>query len=139
MKEVATSSRSRISHKRHIKHMNESEIKELCAVVRETSFSIHRFFRHGHTEKIYENSLRNRLSRQGFRVDQQIPLEVRGEYFADLLIEQNLILELKAVSQLCSEHTAQVLGYLRAANLEHAMLINFGSPKIEFKKFIWDQ
>ena len=126
--------------------MNESEIKALCAIVRETSFSIHRFFRHGHAEKVYENSLRNRLKRSDLKVDQQVPLEVRdkdntvvGEFFADLLIEGELILVLKAVSQLCSEHTAQVLGYLRAADLEHAMLINSGSPKIEFKKFIWNQ
>ena len=125
--------------------MNESEIKALCAIVRETSFSIHRFFRHGHAEKVYENSLRNRLKRSDLKVDQQVPLEVRdkdntvvGEFFADLLIEGELILELKAVSQLCSEHTAQGLGYLRAADLEHVMLINFGSPKIEFKKFIWN-
>ena len=79
-------------------------------------------------------------------MDQQVPLEVRdedntvvGELFAGLLIEGELILVLKAVSQLCSEHTAQVSGYLRAADLEHAMLINSGSPKIEFKKFIWNQ
>ncbi|MBT5903494.1 MAG: GxxExxY protein [Opitutaceae bacterium] len=126
--------------------MNESEIKALCTVVRNTSLAAHRFFRHGHAEKFYENSLRNRLIRSGLKVDQQVPLEVRdedgsvvGEFFADLLIEGELILELKAVNQLSSEHTAQVLGYLRAADLEHAMLINFGSPKIAFKKFIWNQ
>ena len=101
--------------------MNESEIKALCTVVRNTSLAAHRFFRHGHAEKFYENSLRNRLIRSGLKVDQQVPLEV------------------KAVNQLSSEHTAQVLGYLRAADLEHAMLINFGSPKIAFKKFIWNQ
>lgn len=126
--------------------MNESEIKELCAAVRETSLAAHRFFRHGHAEKVYENSLRNRLRKKGLGVEQQVPIEVRdedgsivGDYIADLLVEEELILELKAVNQLWSEHTAQVLGYLRAANLEHAMLINFGSPKIEFKKFIWNQ
>lgn len=133
-------------HPKKPMHMNESEIKKLCAVVRETSLAVHRFFRHGHAEKVYENSLRNRLRQRGLNVDQQFPLEVRdedgsivGEFFADLLIEKELILELKAVKQLGSEHTAQVLGYLRAANLPHAMLINFGSPKIEFRKYIWNQ
>ena len=84
--------------------MNESEIMELCAVVRETSFAIHRFFRHGHAEKVYENSLRNRLRKRGLKMEQQVPLSVRdedgsvvGEYFADLLIGRELILELKAV------------------------------------------
>ena len=126
--------------------MNESEIMELCAVVRETSFAIHRFFRHGHAEKVYENSLRNRPRKRGLKVEQQVPLSVRdedgsvvGEYFADLLIGRELILELKAVRQLVPEHTAQILGYLRAARLEHAMLINFGAPKIELKKLIWNQ
>ena len=90
-------------HPKKPMHMNESEIKKLCAVVRETSLAVHRFFRHGHAEKVYENSLRNRLRQRGLNVDQQFPLEVRdedgsivGEFFADLLIEKELILELKA-------------------------------------------
>lgn len=61
-----------------------------------------------------------------------------GQFFADLLVENELIVELKPVRQLVDEHTAQVLGYLRASRLEHAMLINFGSPVIQFKKFIFN-
>ncbi len=124
--------------------MNESEIRQLCAIVRETSLAAHRFLRHGHCEKIYENSLANRLRKQGHEVRQQHPLSVYdedgsplGDFFADLLVDRELIVELKAVRQLVDEHTAQVLGYLRASRLEHAMLINFGSPVIQFKKFIF--
>lgn len=124
--------------------MNEIEVKHLCSIVRETSLAAHRFLRHGHSEKIYENSLENRLRKRGFEVLQQHPLVVfdedgteLGSFFADLLIENTLIVELKAVSHLIDEHTAQVLGYLRASRLEHGMLINFGAPVIQFRKFIF--
>ncbi len=77
------------------------------------------------------------------RVKQQHPLQVfdedgtlLGEFFADLLVEDELIVELKACRQLVDEHTAQVLGYLRSSRLEHALLINFGAPIIQIKKFI---
>jgi len=123
--------------------MNESQIFQLCAVIRETSLAAHRYLRHGHVEKIYENSPANRLRKRGLTVHQQHPLSVYdedgtllGEFFADLLVEKELIIELKACRQLADEHTAQVLGYLRASRLEHAMLVNFGSPVIQFKKFI---
>jgi GxxExxY protein len=126
--------------------MNETQILNICATIRETSLAAHRFLRHGHSEKIYENSLANRLRKQGMNVRQQHPISVYdedgallGDFFADLLVENELILELKAVRQLADEHTAQVLGYLRAARLEHAMLGNFGAPVIQFKKFIFNE
>lgn len=125
--------------------MNEAQIHRLCATVRETSLAAHRFLRHGHGEKIYENSLTNRLRKLGLDVRQQHPLPVYdedgtllGDFFADLLVENELIVELKAVRQLVDEHTAQVLGYLRASRLEHGMLVNFGAPVIQFKKFIFN-
>jgi len=123
--------------------MNEQQIFDLCAVVREQSLGAHQFLRHGHLERIYENSLANRLRKHGVNVRQQHPLNVYdedgtllGEFFADLLLENELIVELKACRQLVDEHTAQVLGYLRASRLQHAMLINFGTPVIQFRKFI---
>ncbi len=122
---------------------HDPEIVLLCDHVRETSFAIHRFLRHGHLEKIYENALVGRLRRLGLEVEQQHPVQVYdedgpllGDFFADLLVNKRLIVELKACRQLADEHTAQVLGYLRASRIEHAMLINFGSPIIQFKKFI---
>lgn len=125
--------------------MNEKQIQYLCALIREHALAAHRFLRHGHAEKIYEDSLANRLRRAGFNVMQQYPLSVfdedgalLGEFFADLLVEDELILKLKAVRTLSDEHTAQVLGYLRASRREHAMLINFGTPVIQFKKLIFN-
>jgi GxxExxY protein len=125
--------------------MTEPQMLQLCAKVRDTSLAAHRFLRHGHNEKIYENALANRLRRAGLAVHQQHAVSVYdedgtllGDFYADLLVENELIIELKAARQLVDEHTAQVLGYLRASRLEHAMLINFGAPVIQFKKFIFN-
>ncbi len=60
---------------------------------------------------------------------------VLGDYFADLLVEKELIVELKACDALSSEHFAQLLGYLRACRMEHGLLINFGAPKLQIKKY----
>ena len=60
---------------------------------------------------------------------------VLGELFADVFVENQLILEIKACKTLLDDHTAQLLGYLRAARIEHGLLINFGSPKLQIRKF----
>jgi GxxExxY protein len=116
---------------------------QLCDVVREAGFAAHRFLRNGHLEKIYENSLVNRLRKAGLSVCQQHPLQVfdedgglLGDFFTDLFVDGRLIVELKAVRSLADEHTAQLLGYLRASRVEHGLLINFGAPKYQIRKFI---
>ncbi|MGB0257359.1 MAG: GxxExxY protein [Coraliomargarita sp.] len=121
----------------------DPKIKELCDLVRETSFAIHRYHRNGHLEKIYENALVNRLSKLGIQVEQQKPLNVLdedgtllGEYYADLYIESSLIVEIKSCKCLVDDHVAQLLGYLRSSQTEHGLLINFGSPKLQIKKYI---
>lgn len=102
--------------------MQWANINHLCDIVRETSFAIHRYHRHGHLEKVYENALAHRLRKQGIQVEQQHPLPVYdkdgtllGDFFADLLVEQTLIVKLKAVKALADEHVAQILGYLRSS------------------------
>jgi GxxExxY protein len=117
-------------------------IFQLCDQVRETSFALHRHLRHGHVEKVYENGLYHRLRKQGLDVLQQHPLNVfdedgtlLGAFFADLFVSQNLIIELKACRALADEHIAQLLGYLRASRLEHGLLVNFGSAKLEVRKY----
>lgn len=117
-------------------------IFQLCDQVRETSFALHHHLRHGHVEKVYENGLANRLRKQGLIVRQQYPLSVYdedgtilGEFFADLLVNDELVVELKACRALADEHVSQLLGYLRASRKEHGLLINFGSPRLEIRKF----
>jgi GxxExxY protein len=124
--------------------MIETDALQLADVIRQTAFEAHTFLRHGHNEKVYENSLRNRLRKKGLKVDQQIALKVYdedgsllGDLIADLVVNDEFLVELKAVRALTEEHTAQVLGYLRASHREHAMLINFGAPKIQFRKYIF--
>ena len=119
------------------------EINELCDVVRETSFAIHKYHRNGHLEKIYENALVNRLRKQGLKVEQQHPLTVYdedgtvlGEYFADLFIEGCLIVELKACKHTLDEHISQLLGYLTSSKIHDGLLINFGAPKLYVKKYV---
>jgi len=118
-------------------------IKELCDIVREIGYAIHVYHGHGHLEKIYENALAHRLRLVGIEVRQQHPLNVYdedgtllGEYFADLLIEGRLIVELKACRVCTDEHTAQILGYLKSSRVEDGLLINFGSYKFQIQKFV---
>ncbi len=119
------------------------DIMQLCDVVRQAGYGAHRFLRNGHVEKVYENSLANRLRKQGLQVLQQHPLQVfdedgtlLGDFYADLFVENRLIVELKAVRSTIDEHIAQLLGYLRASHVEHGLLINFGAPKYQIRKFI---
>lgn len=117
-------------------------IFKLCDVIRETSFSIHKFHRHGHLEKIYENALAHRLRKLGLEVEQQYPIRVLdedgtliGDLKADLFVENCLIIEIKASNNLVDEDIAQILGYLRSTRIEHGLLINFGNQKLQIKKY----
>ncbi len=119
------------------------DIMQLCDRVREIAYSVHEYLSHGHMEKVYENALANRLRKAGFKVEQQVPIKVFdedgtliGEYFADLLVEGRLIVELKACRAIADEHTAQLLGYLRGSRVEHGLLINFGSYRFQIKKYV---
>lgn len=119
------------------------EIKVLSDQIRQTAFDIHVYHGHGHLEKVYENALAHRLRKAGLEVKQQHPVKVYdedgtliGDYLADLLVENTLIIELKTAKALAPEHEAQVLGYLKSAKLEHGLLINFGSYKFEIRKFV---
>lgn len=118
-------------------------IQQLCDTVRQTAYNIHLYHGHGHLEKVYENALAHRLRKLGLDVRQQHPLTVYdedgtvlGQYNADLLVDNQLIVELKAARDITDEFIAQTLGYLKSARLEHGLLINFGSYKFQIKKYI---
>jgi GxxExxY protein len=117
-------------------------IHQLCDVVRQTGYAIHVYHGHGHLEKVYENTLAHRLRKLGLDVKQQHPIKVLdeddtvvGEYFADVLVNSELLIELKAAKSLADEHVAQLLGYLKSTRIQHGLLINFGSYKFEIRKF----
>ena len=122
---------------------HDGDILTLCNIVRQTSFDIHRFLRNGHREQIYENALAHRLKKRGITVEQQQEVRVfdedgtcLGHLRTDLLIENRLICEIKGVRALVDEHTAQLLGYLRAARMEHRLLINFGAARLQIRKYV---
>jgi len=121
-------------------------INDLCNIVRQTAYDIHVYHANGHLEKVYENALAHRLHKAGLDVKQQHQLKVYdedgteiGEYFADLLVENCLIVELKAARTIADEHVAQTLGYLKAARIEHGLLINFGSYRFQIRKYVFSQ
>ena len=123
-----------------------NHMKALADRVRQIAYDIHVYHGHGHLEKVYENALAHRLRKAEINVRQQAPIKVYdedgtliGDYFADLIVEDCMIVELKTAKVLAPEHEAQILGYLKSARLEHGLLINFGSYKFQIKKFIWNQ
>ncbi len=122
---------------------DQAEIFRLCDLIRENSFSLHQYLRHGHLERVYENGLAHRLRKAGLKFEQQYPLQVidedgmiLGDFIADLYVENCLIVELKVCKAVIGDHTAQLLGYLRASRIEHGLLINFGASKLEVKKYV---
>jgi GxxExxY protein len=94
----------------------------------------------GFLEKVYENALIIELRKSNLKVDQQKPFVIRyarvvvGEYFADLLVEDKILVELKAQSALDKSHVAQCLNYLKATGLPLALLLNFGTPRVQIKR-----
>ena len=121
-------------------------INDLCGAVRQTAYDIHVYHGNGHLEKVYENALAHRLRKGGLDVKQQQPLKVYdedgteiGDYLADLLVEDRLIVELKAAKTIADEHIAQTLGYLKASRIEHGLLINFGSYRFQIRKYVLSQ
>ncbi len=138
---MTLAAKRRKNRKRVLVMKAKDDIFRLSDVIRETSFALHQYLRHGHLEKVYENGLAHRLRKVQLTVEQQYPLKVYdedgtvlGEYFADLFVESKLIVELKACKLLASEHT-QLLGYLRACHIEHGLLVNFGAPKLQIRKY----
>ncbi len=122
---------------------HDGEILKLTDVIRQTSFEIHKYLRSGFTEKIYENALAHRLRKQGIRSEQQECVRVFDEdgtllglFRTDILIERSMICEIKSCSTLIDAHAAQLLGYLKATGMHHGLLINFGGPKLQIRKFI---
>lgn len=121
------------------------DIFRLSDQVRQTAYEIHAYHGCGYLEKIYENALVSRLRKQGLRVEQQYPIKVYdedgtilGDYIADVVVEDELVVELKAVKGLAPEHTAQLMGYLKSTGKIHGMLLNFGAYRFQVKKYAWD-
>lgn len=97
----------------------------------------------GFLEKVHGRALARELGLRGLKVSLQVPYPISykgqaiGEYIADMLVEDKLIVELKCVERFSNEHMAQCINYLKASNLTLALLINFQKPKVEWKRIIY--
>ena len=106
------------------------------------AYTVHHYFGYGFLEKVYENALSLELRKLGLVVEGQAPIKAHyqgilvGEYFANLLVEGLVIIELKAAEGIAEEHEAQLLNYLKATEIEVGLLLNFG-PKPQFKRKIF--
>ena len=94
----------------------------------------------GFLEKVYKNALYIELKDQGIPVETEVPVNVFyknhvvGSYKADMIVNKNIIIELKATQHLSLENEVQLVNYLTALNIENGILVNFGSDKIEIKR-----
>ena len=107
------------------------------------AFTVSNTFGVGFLEKNYENALTHEMRKNGLSVAQQHRMSVVydnvvvGEYTADLLVESQILVELKAVNALDSAHTAQCLNYMKATGIPLCLLLNFGRARLEIKRLVW--
>ncbi len=105
-------------------------------------YTVYNTLGYGFLEKVYENAMLQELDSYGLKSEKQIPISVFykglkvGEYFADIIVDNKIILELKASKQICLEHEYQLINYLKATDIELGLLLNFGKkPEIRRKIF----
>jgi GxxExxY protein len=116
--------------------------KELTNKIINCFYTVYNTLGFGFLEKVYENSMLIELLKEGIKAEKQRPVKVYyfdhlvGEYFADIIVEDTIILELKAAESLAEEHELQLINYLKATDKEIGLLLNFGK-KPEFRRKIF--
>ena len=122
---------------------NNYEYKELTKTIIGACFEVSNELGVGFLESVYEKALCIVLNEKGLNIEEQAPLEVRfrnsmiGVFYADILVENLVIIELKAVKLLKPEHKAQLINYLKASRKHLGLLFNFGKLKLEWKRFAY--
>ena len=116
--------------------------KELTEKIINVFYSVYNKLGYGFLEKVYENAMMIEFKREGILAVSQSPIKVFyegkviGEYYADILVDNNVIVEIKAAKQLVEENEAQLLNYLKATDIEVGLLLNFGTkPEVKRKAF----
>ncbi|MCB0221808.1 MAG: GxxExxY protein [Chrysiogenetes bacterium] len=121
---------------------DEDRLNEITEAIIGAAFALSNTLGSGFLEKVYENALALELRLLGLNTVQHAPIEVLyrqecvGEYFADLLVENSVIVELKAIQKLDPTHMAQVMNYLNATGFKIGLLVNFGQPRVEVKRLV---
>jgi GxxExxY protein len=118
------------------------ELNEITERIIGSAFTVGRGLGCGFLEKVYENALAYELRKAGLLVEQQYGIQVQydgvvvGQFFADMVVEKCVLVELKAVKTIDENHFAQCLNYLKATGLTVCLLINFGNSRVEFKRVV---
>ncbi len=118
------------------------DINELTYLINGAIFEVNSVLGAGFLEKVYENALMVELVKRVLKAKNQVPVKVKykdievGEYYADIVVENQVILELKPIESLQKIHEAQLLNYLKASGFKIGLLVNFTYPKAEIKRFV---
>lgn len=121
-------------------HPDRHPLNDLSERVIGCAFTVQNVLGVGFLEKVYENALAHELRNNGLAATQRLGITIRygntvvGQYFADLLVEGRLLIELKAVKALDNSHRAQCINYLKATGLPLCLLLNFGKPRLEIRR-----
>jgi GxxExxY protein len=113
---------------------------DITEKILEAAFEVSKELGSGFLESVYKNAMVIALRAKGMKVEIEKPISVEfrgqsvGQFYADLFVNGRIIVELKAISVLMPEHSAQTINYLKATGIEVGLLINFGRPKIEYKR-----
>jgi GxxExxY protein len=116
--------------------------KELSYKIIGLAMEVYNKLGYGFLEKVYENALMILFKREGIKAEQQVPIKVYfegkvvGDYVADILIENKIIIELKSVENIINAHKAQVLNYLSATGVHLGIILNFGKEELTFERFV---
>ncbi|MFN7706414.1 MAG: GxxExxY protein [bacterium] len=122
-------------------HRSELQYGEITEKIIGCAFEVINELGAGFLESVYEKAFAIALQDKGLRVKCQHPIHVRfrqrivGEFYADLFVDEKVIIELKVAKAIAPEHQAQTINYLKATGIEVGLLINFGNPKLEYKRF----
>ena len=121
---------------------NNSLHNDYTAQIINSFYKVYNVLGYGFLEKVYQNSLLVELRKKGFYCEKSYPIEVYymgekvGFYIADILVENIIVIEIKAAETLCNEHEAQLINYLKATDIQVGLLLNFGKrPELKRKVF----
>lgn len=118
------------------------DVNDITYKINGAVFEVNKILGAGFLEKVYENALLIELRNLGLKAENQMPINVKykgnkvGEYFADIVVENKIIIELKSIDKISKIHEAQILNYLKATGYKIGLLINFTHPKAEIKRFV---
>jgi GxxExxY protein len=121
---------------------NDYLYQDLTQEIIRCFYKVYNVLGYGFLEKVYEKALKIELEKAGFQVERQKPInvyyetELVGEYFADLLVGNKVLIEVKAAVAICEDHDNQLINYLKATDIEVGLLLNFGKkPEVKRKAF----